>query len=270
MAAQIGDKTFEFINVSNATGPFNDETRHLIRRQAMSRPAAARRRQGNYGKRNLLQTIVFVETRERRSEQDDTSSETNKSVASDDISAEEHNFREVEAEYRFENTSNAICANLPSTGYERLRLQCGFDLLDLSAMTTFHVGRITAQCLSSEPAQLSAVLQCRQWSYLNYLPPRYGYSACLDDSARCVAVRVQQFLQYPGSPPQRKPLLLYSKALRSLQVAIDDSTTYRQPEVLCATELLAIYEVITLSPCDVDSDRRSYLTTQDTRLGSST
>ena len=105
----------------------------------------------------------------------------------------------------------AVPASDPSSGYESMRIDNGFDLLDISALTTFHSGRTTAQLLSREPLRLAHVLRCRQWSYFSFLPSRYGHSTCLDDAAYCVAARVRQWMSSPSEPPDDGVLSLYSK-----------------------------------------------------------
>ena len=140
-----------------------------------------------------------------------------------------------------------IPAPLPSTGYELMRIRFNFDVLDLSALTTFHVGRATAKALSLQPARLLDVLRCKQWSYLSYIPSRYGQVSCLDDAAHCAVARVRHYAVSPAEPLNRNVLTLYSKALLSLQAALNDPVLCLNPDVLCATQILSIYEV--------DSDR---------------
>jgi hypothetical protein len=51
-------------------------------------------------------------------------------------------------------------------------------------------------------------------------------------------------LQFPAeSTLESSALSLYGKALRSLQLAIDFAEKRIGPDVLCAAELLALYEV---------------------------
>lgn len=134
-------------------------------------------------------------------------------------------------------------ANLSSTGYEAMRIRYDFDVLDLSALTALHIGRSTAQLLHDRPSRLQEILQCRQWSYFAYMPWRYGHTKCLDDALCCIAARVRQWLTDPGNPNDRV-LLLYSRAVKSLQAALDDPAQSMQPDVLCATEVLSIYQLI--------------------------
>ena len=136
-----------------------------------------------------------------------------------------------------------IPMSMPNKGYDSMRVRYGFDILDLSSLTAFHVGRVTAQALTIEPSRLIGILQCQQWSYFSYLPGRYGNSSFLDDAVNCVAARVRQLISYPLGQLSGTILSLYSRALRSLQAVLDDPKLWMEPDVLCATEVLALFEV---------------------------
>ena len=140
-----------------------------------------------------------------------------------------------------------VPASLPPSGYELMRIDYDFDLLDLSALTSFHTGRVTARLLSQDPRRLTHILRYQQRSYFSFLPSRYGHSACLDNAARCVAARVRQWMGSPLDPPHGGVLPLYSKSLNSLQSALNDPVLSLKPETLCATAILAIYEVKRIS-----------------------
>ena len=201
----------------------------------MSRAAAARRQRGFSSNRNRRQYPVLLDHLEERAEVE------NEAAASGpvqmDLSSQQQGVTPMT------RARMAVPANVRSSGYEGMRIQYGFDLLDISALTTFHTGRITARTLSREPHRLAHVLRCRQRSYFSFLPSRYGHSACLDDAAHCVAARLRQWMDNPSDPPDKGVLSLYSKSLTSLQSALGDPVACLQPEVLCATVILAIYEV---------------------------
>ena len=55
---------FQFVNSSNGLVPQNGDIRTQIRKQAMSRVASNRKQRGNYGKHNLRQLPVYVDTTE--------------------------------------------------------------------------------------------------------------------------------------------------------------------------------------------------------------
>ena len=225
-------ESYEFVSVdssSNAGVPRGEDARRLIRRQAMSRVAADRRQRGNWGQQNRRQYPIPQPELQRQAEAEDDAAATG-AIRTDSSS------RQPDVP--------AVPANIPSSGYELMRIKYGFDLLDVSALTSFQTGRITAQLLFREPFRLAQVLQCRQWSYFSFLPSRYGYIACLDDASNCVAARIRQWMSFPSDPPNDHVLSLYSKSLISLQSSLNDPVLCRQPEVLCATAILAIYEVL--------------------------
>ena len=261
--------TFEFINSSGASIPNDPGTRIQIRRQAMSRAASARRQRGNYGKKNLRQFPVLVTDPEQPQEADGKTStdpqKTAESIApstatsvlslpersrgnkreapSSDVVAAKRKSTSPPIKILSESSTAKLLPSLPTTGYESMRSEFNFDVLDLSGLTTYHIGRPVVEELSRSPSALVDLLKHKPWSYFSYVPQRIGQTACLDDAVRCVLARVCQCVGTPGEPPTRSVLAFYSKALKSLQAAIDDPELRLHANVLCATEVLAIYEV---------------------------
>ena len=224
--------SYAFIHLSSDAGvSTSQDTRRLIRRQAMSRAAAARK-QRRWGQQNHRQ---YPPNLHEQGEADSEAAASGSARA--DANSRQRGLESVT------RTRTAVPASIPSSGYESMRIHYGFDLLDISALTTFHSGRITAQLLSREPLRLLHVLRYRQWSYISFLPSRYGHNACLDDATHCVAARVRQWMRSPSEPPDDGVLSLYSKSLTSLQSALNDPILCLQPEILCATAIIAIYEV---------------------------
>ena len=250
--------TFQFINSTDASVPKGGTVRTQIRKQAMSRAAAARKQRGNYGKHNLRQyPVILGKTEDQPGESSSSSSSTRQTQSLNehmtpgdtqdidavkfaeafDSLAQRPSLRESQRQMQ------VIPTPLPATGYESMRIQFNFDVLDMSALTAFHVGRATAKALSLQPARLLDVLRCKQWSYLSYIPSRYGQVTCLDDATHCAVARVQHYAVTPAKPLSRNILTLYSKALLSLQAALNDPVLCLNPDVLCATQILSIYEV---------------------------
>lgn len=238
MAQSPAANTFQFINSSDSLLPEGRDIRTTIRKQAMSRAAAARRQKGNYGRHNLGQYPIHVESSQGNWDAQASDDELSRHSACDS-----HLLNDPTQSPKKFMSSLAIPARPSITGYESMRIQLDFDILDLSALTTFHAGRATARSLAQDPSRLADILRCRQWSYFSFLPSRFGYSTCLDDAIRCVAARVRHWMVAPAAPPDTSVLALYSRALGSLQCALDEPTRRLQPDVLCATEILAIYEV---------------------------
>jgi hypothetical protein len=96
---------------------------------------------------------------------------------------------------------------------------------------------------SSQPTRLSRVLSCRQRSYFSFIPPRFGRAAVLDDAFRCLVTAVHSLLVPDHKSNPRVILCYYETALHSLRSAVNDSTSRYNSEVLCATAMLALFEV---------------------------
>ncbi|KAJ6786710.1 hypothetical protein PWT90_08282 [Aphanocladium album] len=192
----------ELLFVTAVGQPQQDQgvVRRQIRRQAMSKAAAKRRERGGYGQINKLQYPASVVA----------------PVGSDD------------SEQQKPCWAPRIPQSPSSTGYERLRIRYGVDLLDLSALTNFHVSQAT-------------------WSYLDHLPRHAEASAALDAATRCVAARMREFLIYPERLTSHDTLRLYSCALQALQEELGDPSACLSPEALCATQVLGLYELLKVS-----------------------
>jgi hypothetical protein len=160
-----------------------------------------------------------------------------------------------------------LTQTVPLSGIELLVKDSGIDPRDLSALTCVHIGMVSvllidysfqrralieqchraSQLLASEPHRLSAVMRCRQNSYFNCIMPRFGYTPVLDDAFSCLLTLTRSILV--PSPNSRKGTILsnYLKALSSLQSTINDPEAWHSTEVLCATAILAVFEVSKLS-----------------------
>jgi hypothetical protein len=148
-------------------------------------------------------------------------------------------------------TTLAATENVPGimfrTSYEIMTMKYGFDPLDISNLASLHMNRAARQLFLGDPSQLSQVLVKRRVSYFSYLPSRYGHSTCLNDAVDCLVSRVRQIVSPDGALWTNTVLSLYVRALNSLQSAIQCSKTCLEAEVLCATGILALYEVRELS-----------------------
>lgn len=150
---------------------------------------------------------------------------------------------------------------MPLSGLELLIRDRGLDPLDLSALASIHIGTMfvlsavysdsfadyalhrAAVVLASEPSPLPGVLLCRQRSYFSFIPSHFGQILALDDAFRCLITAAHfKLVPYHSSRPETN-LSNYSKALHSLQSAVKDRKTRYSTEVLCATAILAIFEV---------------------------
>lgn len=229
--------------------------RAKIRKQAMKKAAITRRANGHYGKQNLRQLPVFdqsitevvsgsrlVQTESRiipipdvvnlDPEDDDARPKSPRDVPSNKERIRQANVAPV---FRIMN-------RMSSMGYESARIEFDFDLRVLGSLTTFHVGRA---CIGTINAHSSHLVQNfrPQWSFFSYVPSRYGENTCLTLATNCLLSRIRQILNPERSYWKSRVILSYVEALRGLQKAIDSPSERYNPEVLCATEILALYEV---------------------------
>lgn len=117
----------------------------------------------------------------------------------------------------------------------------------LAPLTTIHLGRLAIKHVSAIATLSNFMLSPdnEQSSYIFHIPQRLGHDITLDDAARCVIAAFREIRDSHSSPDSKgsASLSLYTRALRSLQHALDDPTRSRSAETLCAAELLCIFEV---------------------------
>ena len=90
--------------------------------------------------------------------------------------------------------------------------------------------------------ELNCLISRRRRSYLSFVPSRYGHSPFLDEAIRCLAVRARRVLVPSARPPETLEMMQYGRALQSLQAAVN-SEDWASPDVLCAVEILSMFEV---------------------------
>ena len=120
-----------------------------------------------------------------------------------------------------------------------------FDLVKLSALANAHFAFFTGRNLHSDRSLLERLTEHPEKSYLQCIPARFEHSLILREVVPCVVAQARRVLQPQGSLSPSEILALYGKALRTLQSALDDPAARLDPDVLCAAELLALYEVNT-------------------------
>lgn len=224
MGPPSSQASFVFISSTTGSVPGDPDTRKAIRRQA-SREVHSRRKQVWRGKHSGRQNrdifimyngpgpLVKGDGRKRKTK---------------------------------ENQDTTISPSAPPyQSYEKMRIRYNFDLLDLSNLTSYHTTYATVNALRQSPARLVDVLCTRRSSYLDYIPSLYGSSRSLDTAVHCLAAQLQHYLHVPKelATPTPNTLGLYSDALKMLQLELNDPELYSQPHVLCATEILGLYEV---------------------------
>jgi hypothetical protein len=131
--------------------------------------------------------------------------------------------------------------SLAAGDYLYLRSKSDVDLSSLTILTDFNISRSTISSLASSPFRLPTILNHRQWSYLDHIPQRYPHSPCLAAATDCILAKAGNFLS-PRPGGETSVLRLYAKALRLVQDAVA-SSSYGNPGVLCAVQLLSLHEL---------------------------
>jgi hypothetical protein len=188
--------------------------------------ALARRERGDYGKRNMRQLPVF-----------DTPP-TGFNVGGPSFQGSENTLTAT--------SQISIPSYVSAQGYEQARNRFDFDLLSLSALTSVHFNRAAVKAISMAPDRLVPILELRERSYMDYAVQYYESSSVLRDVIDCTMAQAKRVISPNGSISEATVLSLYVKALRGLQAALNDSETWRLPEVLCAAQVLSLFEVSNL------------------------
>lgn len=225
MTTHSPESSFEFV-IQDPQEKFSKETKTKIRKQAM-RAVGARRRSD--GPKSPSPTSISRQRQGRDSEK------------------------------------MPYSVSMPLSGLELLVRDRGIDPIDLSALASVHMGAMlvapncprkctdhrlyrASDIFSTQPTRLSSVLSCRQRSYFSFIPPRFGQAAVLDDAFRCLVTAVHSLLVPDHKSNPRVILHCYETALHSLRSAVSDPTVRYSSEVLCATAMLALFEVSDPSP----------------------
>jgi hypothetical protein len=239
--------TVQFVNatVANPSAPKDPAVRAAIRKQAMKKAADTRRRVGNYGKHNLRQYPVFCQSNNEGAAAEEVMDHDNRTGYTEGWPSQngQRNMSKRNDTGRGISWTGRISPKPSAKGFELVTMKGGFDIIDLSTLATYHVGRATAEALSSDPLQLLGLLDFKQWSYMSYLPSLYGSSACLDNAVDCLIARIRHIITPNGERGEREVIRLYLKAIDSLQKALNSPSQRLAAHVLCATEILALYEV---------------------------
>ncbi|KAH8670130.1 hypothetical protein BGZ60DRAFT_29241 [Tricladium varicosporioides] len=247
MAEKQPEIEFQFVNstVDAPSVPRDLAVRALIRKQAMKKASAARRRDGNYGKHNLRQYPIFVIDQEIKNEVPTVRELVEEKPLPENKPKPRQQARRAtkEKDYAVKEISS-LSPSLSAKGYQLISIKSDFDILDLSTLATLHVGRAARRALSEDAHHLVRQLRShKRWSYLAYLPQLYGHFPCLSDATDCVIARARQLIS-PHKNWESAVITFYVKALESLQKALDNPAQRYRPEVLCATEILALYELL--------------------------
>lgn len=222
---------YEWIVLGKESRKERKKTIGKIRSHAMRETAASRKRSGTWGKHNQRQYPV----------EPVPSFSATECIPSDlppAVPARRSGDKGNEPYFKLR-----LGLPMPLSGLDQLATEIGVNVLDLSALTTIHIGQTAMSFLMNDPNHLVGLVSVRKSSYLTHVATRYGSSYCLDDAVRCVATKAHRLLVGIGNGGRTLELTSYGKALRSLQTAIDLEQEWRNPEVLCAVQVLSLFEV---------------------------
>ncbi|KAH8812369.1 hypothetical protein F5884DRAFT_785194 [Xylogone sp. PMI_703] len=215
--------------------------RRVIRRQAMSAVSRTWRREGGPNRVNMGQYPIFIQSSSPVSTQKGVVAL--KTVVSHSPSP---NRPSLNIRPATPNRST-IPASVPYSGLERLTAISGINLLNLSTLTVTHVGQTVSEFFNQNPSQLVSLLRQRKVSYLSHIPARFGHSKFLDYALYALISKVREILNPSNLDCRTSALWEYGRALQALQAVIEDPLRRTEPDVLCATELLSLIEVLSLS-----------------------
>lgn len=263
----MADSTSDFHFIVSDGPKVPDSARTLIRKQAMKDVGLARKKKGNYVRVNLRQVPVYDKSAAAgdtvpirssvnlsgvdcsrcstaSSQTQNSSSAEMRQPSTDSADEWELALRQKAAATDGYASCDMVLASIsPCPDYQRARSRFGVELTDLAMLTNFNVGKSTIAILSADPARLASLLGQEQWSYLAYVPARYGTSECLTTATDCLLAKAHSALTVPDEACRAVCNRLYGKALRALQDALADDSTVRGSDVLCATQLLSLHEV---------------------------
>lgn len=253
----MADTSFPFIVSSGPKVPRDPALRTLIRKQAMKDVGIARKKRGGYGRVNLRQHPTEEDTNAQK-EASTSSSSTDSSTTSSakstppedtDTDATSTDGQLVLAgqthDWLCDQVLTASLSNRnPSSGFDKLRLKYGFDVRDLSLLTSFNVGQSTMYAISQTPELLVTLLGCPDMqSYLQFIPSRYGHKPYLTAVVDCVSAKAHSRLRGPNVNCDAIVMRMYAKALASLQEAIACEDSSMDADLLCAIQMLSLHEV---------------------------
>jgi hypothetical protein len=241
MGAVKSPSSFVFIDQSeDATARVSGAKRKAIRKQAMRDVGLARRERSGYGKISKRQLPLFMGSANNLNEVQ---------MHLDLVPSqwEDDQIREKVAPKLKQHYLDAvlrISPAIPRQGYERLRMEYGFDVMALSPLTTVHFSRAVARALADNPYRLQQLMsQPILSSFLYHIPARYSDSGLLQKATRWAIAQAQRVFNPNTTIGEQKALVLLDDVLQELQSAVADEKRRCATDTLCASQLLAMLTV---------------------------
>ncbi|KAH8657686.1 hypothetical protein BX600DRAFT_438876 [Xylariales sp. PMI_506] len=130
------------------------------------------------------------------------------------------------------------------TGIERLRSEVGVDVLDMSFLTVVQIGQRVPGLLKEDGSTLVKLANRRRVSFMSFLPARYGHCGYLDDAIRCFSLTSRRAFRHNQQTMDVSEAAQFSKTLKSLQIAVNNSKNWSNPDLICAVMLVAMCELL--------------------------
>lgn len=263
MAAPLN---FEFVVQSLEEPELSQDTKTKIRRQAMKSVIHARKRPARASKRADRKGSSTSDKADDGTEDATTkpsSSTLQKPKPARASRASSHNpevsslLRRATPEIQSfhsrtaTHTETHIPNMMPFSGLDLLVSAYGIYPHDLSSLTTVHHNVVVGDIIRGKPSEARNLFFQRgeeDESFFAFVGQRYGHSECLDAALRCLFSKAKSVLVPDNPIPEATILSQYGYALSCLQTAVD-SPSWAAPEVLCATNVMAIFEVRPILIC---------------------
>jgi hypothetical protein len=132
---------------------------------------------------------------------------------------------------------------LPLMGYEKARSTFDADILELSALTSIHLGKGASFTFGQRGKKLwGSFDNSKGTSHLGFIPFYYDRSKLVRTVTDCVLARMK-LSAVQQSNTDSQVLELYGVALSELQKAINHPNRRMEKDVLLAISILQLYEV---------------------------
>jgi hypothetical protein len=233
-----------WIDPSTSKSPFN---RSKIRQEVMQKVALRRKEGPKQIHPNSRQLPIFIphnKNRENRASGGrEEKSHSVKIVPQDSLLLSENLKSDRFGSEEFDSLTSLTRMRVFAMTCPPLLAKFNLNILDLSLLASPDIGRYTGERLLQSPQNLAYFLGGRNWSFCRYVPRYYEQSVVVQVATDCVLARVRSLL----NPEQREwePLAVssYRKALSVLQDAINSASRLPSADILCATQILGLYEV---------------------------
>jgi hypothetical protein len=229
---------FQWIN-SCASDPPSE--RAMLKKRVMQKVALRRKWLPRKPHPNSRQFPVFLRNGGPANE-NETPKDDKEHNHIEGIQCQRSNSDAIESDDRYTPTNLKLSPALGTTCPPMLA-KCNLDFLDLSILASHEVGRFTGPKLLETPEMLPHFLGRKTWSYCHYVPRYYSQSNLIRKAVDCAVARARCLLSPSDIKWEHLALSSYTQALSSLQDAMDLTSKHPTAELLCATQILALYEV---------------------------